>query len=116
MERDELDRWLSEDEAIVPSSGFTGGVMDAVRREASAPPPIPFPWTRALPGIAAWAVAIVSTLALSVQSTTNVTAGPVGAFAKAIIDISISPATPWLALAVVLTVVPVMWSLRLMRG
>jgi hypothetical protein len=25
--------------------------MDAVRREAAAPPPIPFPWKRALPGL-----------------------------------------------------------------
>jgi hypothetical protein len=25
--------------------------MDAVRREAATPPPIPFPWKRALPGV-----------------------------------------------------------------
>jgi hypothetical protein len=46
MTHDEIDRWLSEDDVIVPASGFTEGVMDAVRREAAAPPPIPFPWTR----------------------------------------------------------------------
>ena len=46
----ELDRILSEIE-ILPSSGFTASVMEEVHREASAPPPIPFPWKRALPGI-----------------------------------------------------------------
>ena len=38
-------------EDIVPSSGFTASVMDAITREATAPPPIPFPWKRALPGL-----------------------------------------------------------------
>ena len=35
--------------------------MDAVRREAAAPPPIPFPWKRALPGlvVAGFALALV---------------------------------------------------------
>ena len=41
---------------IVPSSGFTASVMDAVMREATAPPPIPFPWKRALPGLV-WCLA-----------------------------------------------------------
>jgi hypothetical protein len=47
----ELDRILSADEDLVPSSGFVRNVMEAVRKEASAPPPIPFPWKRALPGL-----------------------------------------------------------------
>lgn len=53
----ELDRILSHGE-ILPSSGFTASVMDAVRREAAAPPPIPFPWKRALPGLIAAGVAL----------------------------------------------------------
>jgi hypothetical protein len=52
MRKDELDRILAEEE-ILPSSGFTGSVMDAVRREATALPPIAFPWKRALPGLVA---------------------------------------------------------------
>jgi len=32
--------------------GFLASVMDRVREEAAAPPPIPFPWKRALPGMA----------------------------------------------------------------
>src|SRR5262249_46712231 len=46
---DEFDRIMSEEE-ILPSSGFAASVMEAVQREAAAPPPIPFPWKRALPG------------------------------------------------------------------
>jgi hypothetical protein len=49
MNNDELDHILSEHEAIQPSSGFAAAVMEAVRDEATAPPPIPFPWKRALP-------------------------------------------------------------------
>jgi hypothetical protein len=52
MGEDEIDRILSRDDEILTSSGFTASVMDAVRREATAPPPIPFPWKRALPVLA----------------------------------------------------------------
>ena len=52
MKPDDLDPWLVDDDAIVPSSGFTASVMEAVEREASMPPAIPFPWKRALPGLA----------------------------------------------------------------
>jgi hypothetical protein len=45
-----IDRILSADEQLVPSSGFLSGVMELVHEEAAAPPPIPFPWKRALPG------------------------------------------------------------------
>ncbi len=58
MKDQELDRILSDEADLVPSSGFVSAVMDAARMEASAPPPIPFPWKRALPGIAAWALAL----------------------------------------------------------
>ena len=50
---DELDRILSQCETIVPSSGFTARVMEAVEQEALAPPPIAFPWKRAVPGLVA---------------------------------------------------------------
>ena len=51
IENDEIDRALSREDDILPSSGFAASVMDAVRREVAAPPPIPFPWKRALPGL-----------------------------------------------------------------
>jgi hypothetical protein len=58
MKPDELDCILSADDEIVPASGLVASVMDLVRREASAPPPIPFPWARL-----AWGVAAVLCLA-----------------------------------------------------
>jgi hypothetical protein len=59
MNPDELDRILSAEQEILPSSGFTASVMDAVREEACALPPIPFPWKRVLPGLAIAAVVLV---------------------------------------------------------
>jgi hypothetical protein len=51
---DDLDRLLDEhlsgaSEQLEPSSGFVLSVMESVQAEAAAPPPIPFPWRRALP-------------------------------------------------------------------
>jgi hypothetical protein len=50
MSHDRLDRILMHEDELLPSSGFLTGVMDRVREEAAAPPPIPVPWRRALPG------------------------------------------------------------------
>jgi hypothetical protein len=50
---DDLDRILASDDSLEPSSGFGSGVMDAVRRQAAEPPPIPFPWARFALGLAA---------------------------------------------------------------
>jgi hypothetical protein len=47
----EMDAVLASEEPLIPSSGFLASVMESVRQEAAAPPPIPFPWKRALPGI-----------------------------------------------------------------
>jgi hypothetical protein len=58
MRPDELDHVLSREAEIIPSSGFVRSVMAAVRSEAAAPPPIPFPWKRALPGLLVCVVAI----------------------------------------------------------
>jgi hypothetical protein len=51
LSNEEMDRVLAGDDGIVPSSGFASSVMKALRRDAEAPPPIPFPWKRALPGL-----------------------------------------------------------------
>lgn len=42
----------ASEETLVPSSGFTGSVMERVSAESNVLPPIPFPWKRALPAIA----------------------------------------------------------------
>ncbi len=46
-----IDEILGAEEALVPTSGFLASVMERVREEAAAPPPIPFPWKRAVPGL-----------------------------------------------------------------
>lgn len=48
---DTIDRILAAEEELLPSSGFLATVMERVQEEAAAPPPIPFPWKRAIPGI-----------------------------------------------------------------
>ena len=73
----ELDRILLETE-IQPSSGFTASVMAAVRNEAVAPPPIPFPWKRALPGLLVAASMLIAVVVVTViQLASGVTSGPV---------------------------------------
>lgn len=52
MERETMDRILGAEQELIPSSGFVTAVMERVRDEAAAPAPIPFPWKRALPGMA----------------------------------------------------------------
>jgi hypothetical protein len=63
MAYDALDHILSREEEIFSSAGFSARVMDVVRSEASAPPPIAFPWKRAWPGLAAAGFALVLVLA-----------------------------------------------------
>jgi hypothetical protein len=46
-----IDNILATEDQLVPTSGFLASVMERVREEATAPPPIPFPWKRAIPGI-----------------------------------------------------------------
>lgn len=47
----EIEAVLAGEEELIPSSGFLASVMERVQEEATALPPIPFPWMRALPGI-----------------------------------------------------------------
>jgi hypothetical protein len=47
-----IDRILASEEELVPSSGFLAAVMESVEEAAATPPPIPFPWKRAIPGMA----------------------------------------------------------------
>ncbi len=63
---DEIDRILSPADEILPSSGFAVSVMEALRHEAAVPPPIPFPWKRALPGLVAAALALTLVLVVGV--------------------------------------------------
>lgn len=48
---DKLDNILASETELIPSSGFLASVMERVTEESAAPPPIPFPWKRAIPGM-----------------------------------------------------------------
>ena len=61
MNDGEMDRILFRRDEITPSSGFVTSVMEAVHLEAAAPPPIPFPWKRALPMVGLCVVALILT-------------------------------------------------------
>ncbi|MEW5983612.1 MAG: hypothetical protein AB1806_14755 [Acidobacteriota bacterium] len=62
---DELDRVLAAEPDVVPSSRFAGNVIAAVRREAAMPPPIEFPWRRALPAIIAAGIVLLALVGLA---------------------------------------------------
>jgi hypothetical protein len=49
---DALDRILAAHETVTPSPWFCASVMARVRREATTPPPLAFPWRIAIPAIA----------------------------------------------------------------
>ena len=54
MNSSNLDRILLERDLLLPSSGFAASVLGSLQMQAAIP--IPFPWKRALPGIALFAV------------------------------------------------------------
>jgi hypothetical protein len=121
---EEIDRVLSREEEILPSSGFAVSVMDAVRREAAVPPPIPFPWKRALPGLVVGGFV----LALVLATGTAAIARLVRASAAAdfpIASLSVPPpmfqgnleyAAIWTVLALVVALASVKLSMRLGSG
>jgi hypothetical protein len=120
MQHDDLDGILAAEEEILPSSGFAASVMEAVRREAATPPPIPFPWRRAVPGMAAAVAVLVSivlalvhffrTSAAAVDSVTMLY--PVGQIIEAGVHFGVG----WIALALLLSLASLALSIRLSRG
>jgi hypothetical protein len=110
MEQDELDRVLSRGEDVVPSSGFVATVMGAVRSEAAAPPQIPFPWKRALAGLAACTLALASFVTVTLMQA----GGRAGSSVLATVFESARAAgADWIALALLLSLVSVILSKRL---
>ena len=47
----DLERVLASEEELLPMTGFADRVMRAVKEEATATRPMPFPWARFLPGL-----------------------------------------------------------------
>lgn len=54
---DDLDRLIAAHfragDDLAPSSGFTLSVIHELQAQTAAPPPLPFPWRRVLPGLIA---------------------------------------------------------------
>ncbi|MFZ0796696.1 MAG: hypothetical protein WCA13_18540 [Terriglobales bacterium] len=123
IENEEIDRILSREDEILPSSGFALSVMDAVRREAAAPPPIPFPWKRALPGLVAGGLVLALVLiavvvailqagkATATQSSMSLPFGMLPFFHG-----GIQSAAIWTVLALLAALVSVKLSMRLASG
>jgi len=118
MAGDELDRILESEPSIVPSTGFVGSVMEAVEREATAPPAIPFPWKRVLPGIAVAVLALgwaIVAAAGYFGGAEAVRSGPIAAppVIASLVENARMMGAGWLALALVLSLVSVKLSSRL---
>lgn len=114
MTNDELDRILSsKDDAILPSSGLMTSVMEAVRFEAATPPPISFPWRRALPGLAAagsalaWLVVFLLDQLFQSSAALPVAVGLPAGWTPAVQMIG------WLVLALLLSLISVKLSMEL---
>jgi hypothetical protein len=124
MSHDEIDRTLSREEEILPSSGFATSVMDAVHREAAVPPPIPFPWKRALPLVVAAGVALVLVVVVLVMGTPQLGRAGAGSLSPGewlprllpFVNAAVISAAGWLLLALALTFASVALSLRLASG
>src|SRR5215469_659557 len=105
---DNLDRILSTDQDVVPSSAFVGNVMAAVRREASTPAPIAFPWWRVAPGfvICAFALtAFVVIAAIQIYGGAAV-AGPVPRVFVNVVETANRVGLGWIVLALVAALIP----------
>ncbi len=117
MKHDELDRMLSRNEEIVPSSGFTNAVMDAVRETAATPPVIPFPWRRVLPIIVAAVLSFVAVIAASISQWGQKSALPAGWDMPPALNSAFHTAIQlgghWILLAAAVTFICVRLSLRL---
>lgn len=108
MRDDDIDRSLLTEQEILPSSGFTASVMEAVRREAATPPPIAFPWKRALPGVIVASLTILWVLFEGMAQTMQGNGQPVfpSIFHSSVASVVASPAVAavcWIAVALALS-------------
>ena len=119
----EINSILSPEDDILPSSGFAVSVMDAVRREAAAPPPIPFPWKRALPGLLVAGLALllilirgVAAIAQLGKATTPQLSMSMPPVPPPIFRGGIGSAAIWTVLALLVAFVSVKLSMRIGSG
>jgi len=111
VSNDDIDRVLSGEDTIVPSSGFTASVMETVRRDAETPPPIPFPWKRAMPGLVSCVGALAAFLSLGVALPGW--GAEVSRRLIRTVDMAKDAGFGWIAVALLVSLVSVAVSLRL---
>ena len=115
--RDDIERLLADEDEITPSAGFMASVMEAVEREATSPPPLEFPWLRALPGFLAMTAALAAATWHGIGSLSD--PAQLEAFAAQVRQITVFAASiglQWTLLAVAITLVSVMLPLGLVRS
>jgi negative regulator of sigma E activity len=107
----EVEAALRGEDGILPSSGFADSVMAAVQQEATEPAPIAFPWKRALPGVAAAAIALIIVLVGAIRSlahmyATSAAAGPQTlTLAAPWLHEAANPAVLWVAVSLAIPLV-----------
>ncbi len=121
MRDSDLDRILSKEEEILPSSGFAASVMETVQREAASPPPIPFPWKRALPGLSAAGLALVSLFVASILllgrgAISEPLPAEWSSWFASLLQASKTLGANWIALSLLLSLASVKLSMRLASG
>ena len=110
MKPEDLDRVLSDEPDIIPSSGFVANVMEALTAETTAPP-LAFPWKRAWPLGAAFAALFVW-LVISQFEPPSTDRGP---DLYAWLEMIAPMASEWVIGVLMMTVAITAWSLRLVR-
>jgi hypothetical protein len=116
MRDDDLDRILAAEEKILPSSGFTASFMEALQRETSAPPPIPFPWRRAAPGIGVAALSLLLLLAVLFAAGTKEPSSPLPvqtAWLASFLDVASRVGLHWMFVGLLLTLASLKLSMRI---
>jgi hypothetical protein len=117
VKHDDLERMLADESAITPSAGFLTSVMEAVEREAAAPPPLEFPWFRALPGLLATAAAIIAAVWHGIGSLRDpVSLAAFDEQVRQLTALAAAMGLHWLLLAMAITIVSVMLPLGLLRS
>ena len=100
MKDEPIDRILSSEDTLLPSSGFAAAVMERIHEESVAPAPIPFPWKRIAPGIVmgfaglGWGAVELTRMAIAAAHDTQPSTLPIRASALPTLE-----GLGWVALA-----------------
>jgi hypothetical protein len=121
MRPGDIDRILADEEEILPSSGFAASVIEALRRQVVAPPPIPFPWRRAWLGLTAGALALfVVPAALLGPLARAAAARSSPSISMPLLTSLLRPAADlgaqWVTLALLLTLASIVFAKRIAGG